>query len=112
MNNLIANRDEKGLWEHFRKIENLNDGTVSFQSRSNNMYLSLMIDGENYVIKAKSNKINDEEKFYLEKKGNNIWAMKSKINNKYVQVDLDNNNILHVKSDSIGAWEEFTIENV
>ena len=38
--------------------------------------------------------------------------MRSKINNKYVQVDLDNNNILHVKSDSIGAWEEFTIENV
>ena len=112
MNNLIANRDGKGLWEHFRKIDNLNDGTVSFQSRSNNMYLSVILEEDNYVIKAKSNIINDEEKFYLEQKGNNIWAMRSKINNKYVQVDLDNNNVLHFKSDTIGTWEEFTIENV
>jgi hypothetical protein len=76
------------------------------------MYLSVILEEDNYVIKAKSNIINDEEKFYLEKKGNNIWAMRSKINNKYVQVDLDNNNVLHFKSDSIGTWEEFTIENV
>ena len=109
MKNLIANRDKKNLWEHFRKIENF-DGTMSFQSRSNNMYLS--VENDDFSIKAKSNVIGDREKFYVENVGDNVWAMKSKINGKYVQVDCENNYEIRVKGDMIGSWEEFTMEDI
>jgi GH18 family chitinase/aryl-phospho-beta-D-glucosidase BglC (GH1 family) len=108
---LVADRDSFGGWEEFRVINNA-DGTISFQSRSNNKYLCAIFDDADTEnpIKARSNKISDWEKFYLVNNNDGTYSLRTYTNSKYVQTDINDATagILHAASDTIGTWEKFT----
>ena len=105
--NLIANRDSTGNWEHFIFVNN-NDGTISIQARANNKFLCAVFDSsdkKNPII-ARSNHIQDWEKFYVEKIKNGKIALRTFINKKYIQVN-PNDKKLYALGEKIDTWEEF-----
>ena len=87
---------------------------MSFQSRANNKYLCAVFDDtdkENPVI-ARSNAIGTWEKFYAEKQSDGTYALKTYVDNYYVQADIDDatSGILHAYGASVGTWEKFVLE--
>ena len=86
MSQLRANRDAIGTWEHFFMYNN-DDGTVSIQSRANNKFLCSMFDNWDGLapIIPRSNHIEDWEKYYIEYISDNVIAIKTYSNAKYVK---------------------------
>ena len=86
MAQLRANRDSTGTWEHYFMFDN-GDGTFAIQSRANNKFLCAVFDnwdGKNPII-PRSNKIEDWEKYYIEYISNDVIAIKTYTNSKYVK---------------------------
>ena len=86
MAQLKANRDSTDNWEHFFMYTN-DDGTVSIQSRANNKFWCSVFDnwdGLNPIV-PRSNKIDTWEKYYVEYISDNVIALKTYINEKYVK---------------------------
>ena len=84
MSQLRANRDSTGTWEHYFMYNN-GDGTFAIQSRANNKFLCSVFDDDKAPIIPRSNTIQDWEKFYVEYISNDIVAIKTYINEKYVK---------------------------
>lgn len=107
---LIANRDSySGAWETIHVVNN-SDGTISFKSDINGKYVCAVID-ENSQLLARSDAINDWEKFKLVHIQSNQYAIKCMANGMYVKADFGDtsyNGQLKAVSGSIGgAWEAF-----
>ncbi|MCR5703641.1 MAG: cellulase family glycosylhydrolase [Eubacterium sp.] len=110
-NPLVANRDScGGAWETLQVINNA-DGTISFKSVINGKYVCAVIDENNQLL-ARSDAINDWEKFKLVHIVGNQYGIYSCANGKYVKADFGyTNNVgeLRASSDSVaGSWEAFT----
>ena len=84
MTQLRANKDSNGTWEHYFMYDN-KDGTFSIQSRANNKFLGAVFDDDKAPIIPSSNKIQDWEKYYIEYISNDIVAIKTYINGKYIK---------------------------
>ena len=84
MTQLRANKDSNGTWEHYFMYDN-KDGTFSIQSRANNKFLCAVFDDDKAPIIPSSNKIQDWEKYYIEYISNDIVAIKTYINGKYIK---------------------------
>jgi aryl-phospho-beta-D-glucosidase BglC (GH1 family) len=111
---LIANKNSyEGAMESFQVINNY-DGTVSLKSNANGKYVCAVLDESNQLI-ARSDKINDWEKFKLVKVSDSQYSLYCPSNNKYVKSDFNdsnNNGILKAVSDSISGWEAFTFNSI
>ncbi|GEQ22674.1 hypothetical protein CBU02nite_31800 [Clostridium butyricum] len=111
---LIANKNSyEGAMESFQVINNY-DGTVSLKSNANGKYVCAVLDESNQLI-ARSDKINDWEKFKLVKVSDSQYGLYCPSNNKYVKSDFNDNNnngILKAVSDSISGWEAFTFNSI
>ena len=111
---LIANKNSyEGARESFQLINNY-DGTVSLKSNANGKYVCAVLDESNQLI-ARSDKINDWEKFKLVKVSDSQYGLYCPSNNKYVKSDFNDNNnngILKAVSDSISGWEAFTFNSI
>lgn len=54
----------------------------------------------------------NREKFYAEKQSDGTYALKTYVDNYYVQADIDDatSGILHAYGASVGTWEKFLLE--
>ena len=120
-NQLVANGDKRSDWERTAIIQN-DDGTVSFKSLETGLYWCCDEYNGN-IISAKSSKIDDWERFSIEKmppnykdsnnqSNENYVAIKAVHAGKYITVDTSANNSLKATADSASHNEVFHFESL
>lgn len=97
-----------GAWESYKIINNA-DGTISFQSMANNLYVCADSNQSNKLV-PRSTSISTWEKFKKVDLGDGTIALQAMTNNMYVTCDLNNGAVLYANKASVGgAWEAFYI---
>lgn len=97
-----------GAWESYKLISNA-DGTISLQSKANNLYVAADLNNSNKLI-ARSSSIGKWEEFKKVDLGDGSFALQASANGEYVTCDVNNGAVLYANKPSVGgAWETFYV---
>lgn len=113
--NVTADRDYASTWEYFT-VESNHLGEAGFRANNGN-YLSSMINinSTSAPVRAAYGKNYSEpesyESFRIYQNGSNYY-IQSQANGRWLQADIDNNNIVKASGKSSSTWERFSIEFV
>lgn len=104
---LIANRSNPDIWESFIFYKN-SDGSYSFKSKANGMFVSAMPNGH---LVAQASKVDEWEKFNIKKVSGKtgVFTIWSRSRKKYVSTDEYQGNLLLANRDAADTWEEFRL---